>query len=562
MGRYFFLTFCLALLLIFPLSLGAQHTDDWALSAFGSAEAFWPGDQYEETEGRGLYIRSNPMGVRVYIDGIEMGRTPVHLDSLRPGRYFVRLEREGYQERRFRVTVRAGSVVNITVEMKEALGRVLLKISDAPDVSQSISSQGIPHNLQISVDGVLYNSTALELPVGFRNILVRAFGREDILTTLYIEEGSYRELDLNLIPALFKLSNASVSRHRFNPANAGSLGTTTFSFEVSAPGRGSFTVLDSDGRTVMTRDLGHFETWSQSVVWNGMNNRGEVLNDGTYTLLLQAVSTPRDDSPPVTESLSLKVELDSTQIIIPLSLASGKSGLLFAPLPQLLPAGSFQIEGSLAAANPYGGGGLFKSLPFAVALRFSPVKRLEVSASLNVIPMFEKESGAGISGGVKWAFHDSGIFGAAAAFNFSWTGKTSFTPFGMSSGFELYVPLKLDLGKFFSLALSPSILWTGDELSLNEKGEAARKGFPWDPVPRVSVSGGVMMRMTYFVAGLSVRSQYKFSGDDAWPPFIIAGGEVKFFPPPSSFVFSFNGGVWSRDATIGGFFGVSIGIIF
>ena len=538
MTRSFALTVCLAICLvtcqISPVSMTAQTAADW-----------FPGDSYEESEGKGLVIRSNPSGAKVYIDGIEAGRTPFYQPAIRAGVYFVRLEREGYQERRFRVTVRSGSVTTVSIEMKEAVGRVLLRIQ--PDAG---GPENLPLAPQISVDGKAYPNTGLELPTGFRTIHVRAFGWDEVSTTEYIENESYRELEFYLKPALFRLSNAGVSRIRFNPNNPGSLGTTVFFFEVSASGIGIFTVLDTAGKTVYARELEPFETWYQSVVWNGRGPGGEILSDGIYTLNIQAVSKPWGNSVPIAESAALEVILDSSRVIFPLSLASGKSGLLFAPLPALLPPGSFQIEGSLTAGDPYGSGGSWKSLPFAAAFRVSPVERLEISAALNVIPKFKGDVGAGISAGLKWLLLSSGNFGAAAAFNFAWTGKTALTPFGMASGFEVYTPFKLDLGKFFTAALSPGLLWTGDE------------GFPWEGIPRLLVSGGLMLKMAYFTAGLSIRPEFKFSGAGAWPPFIIAGGELRFFPPPSSFVFSFNGGLWARDASIGGFFGLGIGMIY
>ena len=533
--------------LFFPFSLEAQIIPDLTLSSSSSTGNVF-GDIYEEKEGRGLYIRSNPSGARVFIDGIEMGRTPLYLETLRPGSCFVRLEREGYQDRRFRVVVRSGSVINVLLEMNKAVGRVLLNIQSGEDEPDAYPPDTqYPFNPIIIVDGVIHTDPALELPVGFRTILVRAFGWEDVSTTIYIEDESFRELELKLRPALFRLSKGAVSRLKFNPANAGSLGTTAFNFEVSAPGRGSFIALDPDGKTVFARELGPFETWPQSAVWNGRNSQGEILGDGVYKLIVQAVSS--GNSIPTEESLAMEVVLDSTRVIFPLSLSSGKSGLLFAPLPTPLPGGSFQIEGSLMAGYAFGSDGPWKSLPFTAAFRFSPLESLEVSAALNVIPLFEGDVGAGVSGGVKWAFLNSGIFGAAAGFNFSWTGKTGLTPFGMASGIELYAPLKLDLGNIFSLALSPSLLWTGDE------------GFPWEGAPRLLVSGGLMMRLTYVIAGLSARTEFNFSRNEVWPPLILAGAEVKFFPPPSSFVISVNGGVWARGSSLGGFAGLGIGMI-
>ena len=106
------------------------------------------------------------------------------------------------------------------------------------------------------------------------------------------------------------------------------------------------------------------------------------------------------------------------------------------------------------------------------------------------------------------------------------------------------------MGNLFSFVLNPAVLWTGDE------------GFPWDPVPRMLVSGGFLMQMTYISAGFSIRSEYKFSGGNPWPPFLTMGTELKFFPPPSSFVFSLIGGIWIRDRSVGGFGGLGIGMIY
>ena len=347
-------------------ALGAQTGVDWT----------HPGDNIEETDGRGLVVRSNPIGAKVYIDGIERGKTPLHLEDLRAGTYFVRLEKEGYSERRFRVSVRNGSVVDVYLELKETVGRVLLKIQRAPG---SPGPDKLPLAPQISIDGRSFQSNALELPTGFRVILVRAFGWEDISETLYVEEDSYRELELNLTPASFKLSGAGLSRPRFNPANAGSLGTTTFSFEVSAPGNGTLTVFDKEGKMLLVKALGPFETWSQSAIWNGRDGQGEILPDGIYTMVVKTFFQPWDDSPQEEDSIVLKAELDSSRVIFPLTFSSGKSGLLFAPLPVLLPPGSFQIEGSLFAGFPPESGGAWKSLPFAAALRFSPLDSLVIS---------------------------------------------------------------------------------------------------------------------------------------------------------------------------------------
>jgi len=545
MSRFFLFVFfpfwLLAPLLFFPHVLEAQTVFDWTL----------PGDKIEEAEGRGLLIRSNPTGAKVFIDGIERGSTPLRLGNLRAGNYFVRLEKEGYSERSFRARVRAGSIVAVFLELQEATGRLRLHIQP---VTPGLNQMSIPLEPRISIDGQSYSQTAMELPVGFRTIQVRAFGWEDFSTTIYIEEDTSRELELPMTPASFRLVNTGINRQRFNPSNAGALGTTVLNFEVTTPGTGSFVVKDKDGKIVFTRLIEPFTTWSQTAAWDGRDYEGEPLGEGIYTLIVEAQSLPWDDSVPVKDSLVYEVVIDSSRFIHPLSASSGRSGLLFAPLPDLLPPGSFQFEGSLLGGDPPVSDRPWKSLPFAVSLRLSPLERLEVSAALNVIPRFGGNTVWGAGGSAKWVFlnpSDSALpLEAAAGFTFSWTGKTALTPFGMAGGFEFFFPFKVNLGNLFSFSLSPAALWTGDE------------GFPWEPIPRLLVSGGLLMQLTYISAGLSVRSEYNFSGGSLRQPFFIIGGEVKIFPPPSNFVFSFIGGIWIRGSGLGGFGGLGIGMIY
>ncbi|MCL2443608.1 MAG: PEGA domain-containing protein, partial [Treponema sp.] len=62
----------LIFLCIFPYTLAARDVSNII------------GDNFEETAGRGLVIRTNPAGVKVYIDGIERGETPVVFDNMLP----------------------------------------------------------------------------------------------------------------------------------------------------------------------------------------------------------------------------------------------------------------------------------------------------------------------------------------------------------------------------------------------------------------------------------------------------------------------------------------------
>ena len=560
------LLFSFIVLMFFPHALRAQ-TDSTLIPG---------GDRIEETRGRGLVIHSRPGVARVYIDGIDRGNTPLFLEDARAGSYDVRLEKDGYVTRRISVSVRSGSRMEISLELRAAMGRITLNIQSGPD---SPSAELLPLIPEVFVDGHLYSSRTsayqdhpyhayaqqgLELPVGFRTIRVRAFGWEDYSVTLYIEEESNRELSVEMKAAALNIGSAGLSRRIINPLNPGTLGATTLYFEVSSPGLGYFTVFSPQNQAVYTQTLGPFETWYQSAVWNGRNATGEMLPDGIYTLVIRAISLHGDESPGIEKTLIREVEIDSAGVITPLALSSGKSGLLFSALPALLPKGSFQVEGSLMAGNflnpllALESTGAWNSLPFAFAFRVSPLNVLELCVSVNVLPFFQGEAYSAFSGGVKWLFPGSKAadlsLDAAMGLVIAWSDKLALSPFGMASGIELYFPFRLNFGRILSFTLSPAALWTGDN------------AFPWEPVPRLLVSGGLAMQLAYVSAGLSMRSEFNFYGGRGWPPFIMAGGEVRIFPPPSSFVFSLMGGLWTRESsgsgTFGGFFGLGIGIIY
>jgi hypothetical protein len=502
------------------------------------------GDTIDEIEGRGLIIRSRPQGAKVYIDGIERGTTPLGLVNILPGRYFVRLEKDGYVERRFLVTTRSDSLLEISIALQEAVGQVLIRVNPEPGAPEAL-----PLSPQILADGILLEGPALILPEGFRTIRVRAFGWEEASRTVYINRNSVRELEFSLKPAAFRISRASMRRFRFNPSNSGSLGTTALIFEVSAPGEGTFSVLNSSGEIVFAREAGPFMYWNQELAWEGRDFQGQTVPDGVYSLVLSARSPAGDE-----DRVSLEVAVDSSLQIRPLTLSSGKAGLAFAPSPAALPGGSFQIEGSLLFGSSPGSESAWSSLPYAGAFRFSPLDRLEFAGAVNMIPAFSGSVHSSIAGSGKWVILSPAAnrhFSAAAGAAYTWTDNIPLSPFGAGAGIEIFLPLSLAFGSGdFSFLLTPACIWTGDG------------GFPWEPAPRLLLSGGFILQKAPFAAGISVRSEYRPWGDKPGSPSVMAAGELKFFPSPSRFVFSILGGLWIKNASPGGFGGLGIGMIY
>jgi hypothetical protein len=511
------------------------------------------GDMVEEAEGRGLLVRSEPSQARVFINGIERGLTPFMFETIAPGDYGVRLVKEGYGERWIWVRVKENSRLELTLNMEAILGILTLDIQRKPG---SPPPERLPLKPEITVDGEVKNTTLLSLPVGYRVVRIRAFGWEETVHSVYIQREFARRLRVEMQAAPFSMTGAELRRPRFNPANSGSLGRTVIAFNVSAPGTGRIVIENQRGEVVFSRDLETFSTWSQSVVWDGRDGRGKPLPDGAYRALTLVESLPADGAPPVERRAEMTVTIDSSLNIYPLSSSALVSGLFFSPLPETLPPGSFQIDGSLLFGSAVAAGSAWDALPFAAAFRFSPVENFEMAAALNTTPYFDKAGASALGGSLKWTFAGarpgSGP-GAAAALSYAWANAGTLTPFGAATGVALSIPLSWSLGEGLSLALSPGAFWTGED------------GYPAETLPRLILSGGLLFRRPVFTAGLSLQSRLRMAGtgrEKAGFGPLMAAAEIRFFPPPSNMVFSLLGGAWADRGRFGGFGGIGIGLIY
>jgi hypothetical protein len=510
------------------------------------------GDSFEEKTGKGLVVRTNPAGVKVFIDGLERGLSPLTIESLPPGEHSVRLYKEGYNERQFNITIFNNSRLVVSIEMKDERGEVLVSVLKAPG-----SPEGLPFKPFIfsTAPAALYpadisadNTTVLNLPVGYCTIRARAFGWEDALVTVLIDENKTASAEIIMRPAELKLKNISASRRRFNPNNTGSLGAIVYRFETTAPGLGTFSVFDKNGSLVYQENLKPFTAWEQSITWNGRDSFGNLLPEGVYSILIEAV-TPQKLSNNKTEpaSVSLETKIDYSINIIPLSLSGGLPGLVSSPLPQVLTAGSFQIEGGIFAGN-FNDEKLFSVLPFEAGIRISPFNRVEISSVFNINPRFNSttKTGWGVSGSAKYNILSGSGFplALAAGFSYTWASENGEAPLNPGKGIGIYAPLSLEL-KNISIALSPGVFWRG----------------PSGSVPELLLSAGVLYKGGRFFAGVSARAELDFSEEQINPK-ILAGTEWRYKPLSSNMLFSCQFGFWTQDRRIGGYGGVGIGVIY
>jgi hypothetical protein len=509
------------------------------------------GDIVEEVEGRGLIVRSEPSRATVYINGVERGLTPFTFETIAPGEYGIRLTKDGYGERWIWVSVRANSRLEVTLNLEAILGILTLDIQRKAGSPQPDRLALRP---EIIVDGEVKNNTILSLPLGYRLVRVRAFGWEEAVHSVYIQRDFSQRLKVEMQAAPFNMTGVELRRSRFNPANSGSLGTTEISFNVSAPGTGRIVIENQGGDTVFARNLAPFATWSQSMVWDGRDGEGQPLPDGAYRALTLVESLPADGSRPVERRAEMIVNIDSSLNIYPLSSSALVSGLFFSPLPEPIPRGSFQIDGSLLFGSAVAAGAAWSALPFATALRFSPAENLELAAALNITPYFNENAASALGGSLKWAFAKAGTGpAAAAALSYAWAKAGTLTPFGAAVGLALSIPLSWRLGEALALALSPGALWTGED------------GYPTEAVPRLLLSGGLLFRRPTFTAGLSLQSRFVIAGAAGEDPGVgplMAAAELRLFPPPSNIIFSLAAGAWADSGRYGGFGGIGLGLIY
>ena len=531
------------LLCFFPSLLAARNVSDITT------------DTFEEIPGRGLVIRTNPSAVKVFINGVERGSTPVIFENLRRGEYNIRLSREGYRDRQFNVTLFNNSRLVISIKMEEVRGFAYVTVHKAE------GPEALPFNLQIftsSLDESLSAvslthdyKTILNLPAGYNIIRARAFGWEDAAATALISEHFTTALDIYMRPAVFRIGNASQSRRRFNPLNSSSLGSAEYRFEVSAPGSAVMTVRDTGGSVVYSGQLDDFTTWAQRVTWNGRDIYGNPVPEGAYTVLIEASPLfPLNEGEAEVLQLTMESEVDYSINVFPLSLTGGTPGLMFAPLAHVLPAGSYQIEAEILFGSFLfqGSAGVtaIVGFPFGIGLRVSPLKRLETAAYFNVNLRVDNSTGWGVSGSVKYNFLNGGTFplALAAGVSYAWADKNGEDPLSPGRGVGLYIPLSLELAEF-SVVISPAIFWRGPE----------------GLIPALLLSAGVIYRGGWFTTGLSARVEFDFI-ENSGNPKVLAGLDAHFFPPPSTLFFSVKAGIWTKETQTGGYGGAGIGLIY
>ena len=230
-----------------------------------------PLTQNKETS---LVIETNVTGASVYINNNYRGTTPLTIKNLTEGKYKVRIEKAHYDTKTIYVKVRKGQQRCYYVELERITGKLLFSVT--------------PGNATISCDGSTVNSNPITVDEGSHTITVRCFGYNTWSSSVSVYRNMLRRVSVQLDEAAFAITAIKASRASFNPRNAGSLGTTTINFSVTAPAAGTLTICDQYGSVVWTASYVRFTTWDYAASWDGRTQSGAYAVDGIYTATLSS----------------------------------------------------------------------------------------------------------------------------------------------------------------------------------------------------------------------------------------------------------------------------------
>ncbi|MEW5816903.1 MAG: PEGA domain-containing protein, partial [Spirochaetota bacterium] len=351
--------------------------------------------------------------------------------------------------------------IRIKADTKLRLEMVLTKITGF------LNLQVQPAGAAITVDDASVNAGVTELPVGTHHLAARLFGYEEWRQTVLITEKATTEVAAALKEAVFNVRNLHVSRQIFNPTNPGTLGQTIVSFEVTTFGEATAFIYDRSQQAVFQYYFPSFTTWDQSFNWDGKDNRGTLLDDGEYRVVINAGG--KNNPQRITQEVS--VSIDRSAVISFRPVWSGNSGMLYSGTPDVLPKGNFQVSSLFLGHMERMDNDLAARFPVQVGFRFSPVSRVEVDAQATAI--IQSTGHTPYSLGLAGKFlilKKNGVLSFSTAFTAKGTylkGETfdSLTNF---TGFSLGAPLQLTWGAF-NIIFMPEVTLSPNRISYDRE---------------------------------------------------------------------------------------------
>ena len=130
-----------------------------------------------------LYLKSEPPGAAIILDGEDKGITPLTIESLKSGKYAVKLIKNGYFVWKKEIEITNGSVINLKAELETIYGSLVLN--------------SLPSGASIYIDGDLVGVTPLKinnLEGGEYEVGIELKGYERFTDMARVEAGDSHEI--------------------------------------------------------------------------------------------------------------------------------------------------------------------------------------------------------------------------------------------------------------------------------------------------------------------------------------------------------------------------------
>jgi len=456
-----------------------------------------------------LSVQCEVRAASVWLDHQVRGSVPLDLTGITPGEHTLALRADGYYDAVITLSLAADTKTTVTTSLQLRTGFLDIRVD--------------PSSATVIIDGEAWAPGTIELPAGQQSITVKAFGYQEQSISVYVPEQSFAFVTATLETAPFEANGFSLSRERFNPRNAGLKGLAQVSFSVTAAGTAKLSISDSGGQPVHKAELGPFDDWDQSSTWNGRNDEGIPVPDGTYTMELTVKPAPGIAYREESYFYQNAVVVDSTLIMMPSGAYGTLNGSVHAPEPFAPAADGFRMDTLLYASGQLDdagttGGGMALSVSLSLDSGIDAGLGLEVAGTATAAARL----------GFKLSAHDIGPLGLGALVE----GRISDALAGNPAWARIGVPLGLG-STFFNIIFMPHIgaYW--------EDGLSAKAGLG----TAVTVSG------YYLGASLSGSALTEtLSGGLAlgWP--IQTALELRFAPPRLPLSFRIVAGLdWSPE---------------
>ena len=379
-------------------------------------------------------VDTNVYGASVYIDGKYAGSTPMYSQKVSAGRHTLRITKTHYAAKELTFYVNKGETKSFILDLES--------ISAWVNVSCSVNGA------DIYMDGSSFSGNRIEIDEGSHTISAAKFGYEKYTQTFYISRRETKTFNIELKKAEFNITSISPSKKVFNPENKGSLGKIDIQFSVTAPENGSLVIKDSEGNVYAEKQFS-FSTWDYEYTWDGSDDEGYIVYDGTYTAVLYAGE----------KSASCTFNVDSSISYPALTMTNDGSGLgafsLPLPYPDLTILAGFSsgayFHGPVTEQNES-----FYAVPIDV---FAGIGGAHVELGLKFQSFIKETNSFGLSFSAK--LQDKIEITADSSFNYGATFRLA------SSNIPVFEPFGADCGNGIGIGIMAGFDFNGLYIGAN-----------------------------------------------------------------------------------------------